>query len=38
MLGAGRPFWPELDAPLRLRLIDTRTVALGAALRSYAPA
>jgi dihydrofolate reductase len=37
VLGAGTPFWPELDAPLRLRLIETRTFASGAEMRSYAP-
>lgn len=38
VLGAGIPFWPELDAPLRLRLVDARTFASGAELRSYVPA
>lgn len=37
VLGAGTPFWPELDAPLRLRLIETRTFGSGAEYRSYAP-
>jgi dihydrofolate reductase len=37
VLGAGTPFWPELDAPLRLRLVETRTFASGAELRSYVP-
>jgi dihydrofolate reductase len=35
VLGAGTPFWPELDAPLRLRLVETQTFASGAELRSY---
>lgn len=38
VLGAGKPFWPELDAPLRLRLIETRAFASGVELRSYVPA
>jgi len=38
VLGAGTPFWPELDAPLRLRLTESRTFASGAELRSYVPA
>jgi dihydrofolate reductase len=37
VLGAGTPFWPELDAPLRLRLTETRTFTSGAELRSYVP-
>lgn len=35
VLGAGTPFWPELDAPLGLRLIESRMFASGAELRSY---
>jgi dihydrofolate reductase len=38
VLGAGTPFWPELDAPLRLRLIETRTFESGVVIRSYVPA
>ena len=38
VLGAGLPFWPELDAPLRLRLTERRSFASGAELRSYVPA
>jgi dihydrofolate reductase len=38
VLGAGTPFWPELDGPLRVRLVETRTFASGAELRSYVPA
>jgi dihydrofolate reductase len=37
VLGAGTPFWPELDAPLPLRLVETRTFTSGAELRSYVP-
>ncbi|MGH2380739.1 MAG: dihydrofolate reductase family protein [Candidatus Limnocylindria bacterium] len=37
VLGAGTPFWPAVDEPLRLRLADTRTFASGAELRSYVP-
>ena len=37
LLGAGTPFWPALEAPLRLRLIETRTFESGAAVRSYVP-
>ncbi len=38
VLGSGTPFWPEVDTPLRLRLVEARTFASGAELRSYAPA
>ena len=37
VLGAGTPFWPELDAPLHLRLVETRAFAAGAEARSYVP-
>ncbi len=37
VLGAGTPFWPELDTPLQLRLADTHNFASGAELRSYVP-
>jgi dihydrofolate reductase len=37
VLGAGTPFWPELDGPLRLRLVDRRTFGSGVELRSYVP-
>jgi dihydrofolate reductase len=36
--GCGTPFWPDLDAPLPLRLVETRSFASGAELRSYVPA
>ena len=38
VLGAGTPFWPDLDTPLPLRLVETRSFASGAELRSYVPA
>ena len=38
VLGAGTPFWPQLDQPLRLRLIETRTFASGVMLVAYAAA
>jgi dihydrofolate reductase len=38
VLGAGIPFWPQLDAPLSLRLVETRAFACGAEFRSYVPA
>lgn len=38
VLGAGTPFWPELDAPLRLQLVETRTFASGVEARSFVPA
>ena len=37
VLGAGTPFWPILDAPLPLRLVERRAFASGAELRTYAP-
>jgi dihydrofolate reductase len=37
VLGAGTPFWPGLEAPLSLRLVDTRTFDSGVELRSYVP-
>jgi dihydrofolate reductase len=37
VLGAGKPFWPEVEAPLRLRLVETRTFTSGVELRSYVP-
>jgi len=35
VLGTGTPFWPELESPLRLRLLGTRTFASGVVLISY---
>jgi dihydrofolate reductase len=37
VLGAGTPFWPEVDAPLRLRTIETRAFTSGVELRTYVP-
>ena len=37
VLGTGTPFWPEFQAPLQLRLTETREFASGAELRSYVP-
>ena len=34
-LGAGTPFWPQMDTPLRLRLLGTRIFASGVVLISY---
>lgn len=36
ILGAGTPFWPKLDAPIRLRLIDTHRFASGVLYLGYA--
>jgi dihydrofolate reductase len=38
VLGAGTPFWPELDAPLRLRLVESHAFTSGVELKSYVPA
>jgi dihydrofolate reductase len=38
VLGAGTPMWPQLDDPLRLKLVETRTFAAGVMAVSYAPA
>jgi dihydrofolate reductase len=38
VLGSGTPFWPELDAPLRLTLVGTRPFASGVEARTYVPA
>jgi dihydrofolate reductase len=35
VLGAGTPFWPQLDTPIRLRLIETRRFESGVVLLSY---
>lgn len=37
VLGAGTPFWPALDAPLSMRLVERRTFGSGAELKTYAP-
>jgi dihydrofolate reductase len=38
VLGAGTPYWPRLDGPLRLRLTETRRFASGVVLATYAAA
>ena len=38
VLGAGTPFWPPLETPLPLRLLDTHPFSSGAVLLRYAPA
>jgi dihydrofolate reductase len=38
ILGGGTPFWPKLDAPIRLRLTETHRFASGALYLSYAAA
>jgi hypothetical protein len=38
VLGAGTPFWPVLDEPLRLRQTDLHRFGSGVELRSYVPA
>ena len=38
VIGAGTPFWPRVDEPLRLRLVETRTFESGVMLVSYAAA
>jgi dihydrofolate reductase len=35
VLGAGTPFWPELDRPLRLELVETHRFASGAMYLGY---
>jgi dihydrofolate reductase len=37
-LGVGTPFWPELDQPLQLRLIDSRRFESGVTYLGYARA
>ena len=37
VLGAGTPFFPKLDSPLRLRLVATHTFANGAVHMGYEP-
>jgi dihydrofolate reductase len=38
VLGAGTPYWPQLDGPLPLRLMETQTFASGVTQASYAAA
>lgn len=35
VLGAGTPFWPALDRPIPLRLVETRRFATGAMVLDY---
>lgn len=35
VLGGGTPFWPRLDTPLRLELVETRRFASGAVYLGY---
>ena len=35
VLGAGTPFWPALDRPIRLRLAGTQSFTSGATLLDY---
>lgn len=35
VLGAGTPYWPRVDEPLSLRLVETRRFASGATLLAY---
>jgi dihydrofolate reductase len=37
VLGAGTPYWPALDAPVRLRQKDVHRFTSGVELRSYVP-
>jgi dihydrofolate reductase len=37
VLGAGTPFWPQLEAPLPLRLVERHPFASGAEARTYIP-
>jgi hypothetical protein len=37
VLGAGTPFWPELDAPLSLRQVGSQSFASGVEMRAYVP-
>jgi dihydrofolate reductase len=36
VIGAGTPFWPELDSPLRLRLLETHRFESGVVFLRYA--
>jgi len=37
VLGAGTPYWPELERPLRIRPVGKHTFSSGVELRSYVP-
>jgi dihydrofolate reductase len=38
VLGAGTPYWPVLDAPLRLRLVERQPLSRGVVAERYVPA
>jgi dihydrofolate reductase len=38
VLGAGTPYWPRLDAPLPLRLVERETFGSGVVAERYVPA
>jgi dihydrofolate reductase len=38
VLGGGTPFWPDLDAPMRLRLVDRHAFDSGPIAETYLPA
>lgn len=37
VLGSGTPFWPRLDAPMRLEQIDDHRFSTGVEMRAYRP-
>ncbi|HET7520225.1 MAG TPA: dihydrofolate reductase family protein [Candidatus Limnocylindria bacterium] len=37
VLGAGTPFWPRLEQPLRLQLVDRHEFSSGTEMRAYRP-
>ncbi len=37
VLGRGLPFWPELDAPLKLELVEAPSFSSGSEARTYLP-
>lgn len=38
VLGSGTPYWPKLEKPLALRLVDRHPFASGTEVRTYVPA
>ena len=38
VIGAGTPYWPDLEKPLGLRPVERRTFGSGTELRTYVPA
>ena len=38
VLGGGTPYWPEVETPLRLRLVERETFGNGAVAERYVPA